>query len=1034
MKKKVVLFLCTFFMLQCLFNYALAQGLQVSGRVTATATGEPLAGATISVKGSTLATTTNDEGNYTITVPRAGTVLEVSYQGMATREYTVNESGTINFQLEQGANSVLNEVVVIGYGTQSRRTVTTAISSVKSKDLENMPIFRVEQALQGRVSGLTITSTSGQPGAGSTVRVRGTTTIGNSDPLYIVDGVQVGGGIDYLNQADIESIEVLKDAASAAIYGARAANGVILVTTKKGKRGQLAVNYNGFLGTQAPWRKLELLNAQEYATLLNEAYVAAGQNIRFPNPASLGKGTDWQGAVFNDNAPIQNHEFNISGGSERSTYYASFGLLDQEGIVASSNSQYNRFTVRFNSSHKITNAITFGNNIGYTRTKSVGVSTNEEWGSPLNRAINLDPITPLIVTDPAMLNSSPYNNPLVVRDENGNPYGISSLVTSEILNPLAALKIAQGNGWSDKIVGNVYAEVEPIRGLKLRSSIGADLAFWGDEGFQPLYYLNATNQNTVLNGYTRNSNRGLFWLWENTASYNRAIGSHDFTVLAGTSAQKNNGESQGGTKRGIPVDHIDDASLAFSVPQTNQFFWGGEYQETLASLFGRLNYSYDDKYLFSGVIRRDGSSRFGSNNKYGVFPSVSLGWVVSRENFWPTSDAVSFFKLRGSYGVNGNNRIGDFLYLSTVGLGRNYTMGLDGSLITGASPNAISNPDLKWEETAQANIGFDATLFRNFSLTFDVYNKKTTGMLLGISVPGYVGNGGPIGNVADMENRGVEIELGYNKAIGDVNFNIRGNASYLENEVTFLGADKLFLNGQTFGPQGVEMTRTQVGHAIGSFYGFKTAGLFQNQQQVSSYVNKDGVLLQPNAAPGDIRFVDFNGDGQINNDDRTIIGDPTPDWTFGFTASANYKGFDIVLFGQGVSGNQVFQAIRRFDLPTSNWTKEALGRWTGEGTSNDFPRMVLNDPNQNYSRSSDFYLEDASYFRIKTLQIGYALPTNVISKIGLNRLRVYLTGNNLLTFTKYSGFDPEIGGGSYGVDRGIYPQARALMVGLNVGF
>ena len=591
MKKKVVLFLCTFFMLQCMFNYALAQGLQVSGRVTSTATGEPLAGATISVKGSTLATTTNEEGNYTITVPRAGSVLEVSYQGMATREYTVNESGNINFQLEQGAGSVLNEVVVIGYGTQSRRTVTTAISSVKSKDLENMPIFRVEQALQGRVSGLTITSTSGQPGAGSTVRVRGTTTIGNSDPLYIVDGVQVGGGIDYLNQADIESIEVLKDAASAAIYGARAANGVILVTTKKGKRGQLAVNYNGFLGTQAPWRKLELLNAQEYATLLNEAYVAAGQNIRFPNPAALGKGTDWQAAVFNDNAPIQNHEFNISGGSERSTYYASFGLLDQEGIVASSNSQYNRFTVRFNSSHKITNAITFGNNIGYTRTKSVGVSTNEEWGSPLNRAINLDPITPLIVTDPAMLNSSPYNNPLVVRDENGNPYGISSIVTSEILNPLAALKIAQGNGWSDKIVGNVYAEVEPLRGLKLRSSIGADLAFWGDEGFQPLYYLNATNQNTALNGYTRNSNRGLFWLWENTASYNRAFGNHDFTVLAGTSAQKNNGESQGGTKRGIPVDHIDDASLAFSVPQTNQFFWGGEYQETLASLFGRLNYS-----------------------------------------------------------------------------------------------------------------------------------------------------------------------------------------------------------------------------------------------------------------------------------------------------------------------------------------------------------------------------------------------------------------------------------------------------------
>lgn len=1034
MKKKVVLFLGTFFMLLCLVNPAWAQGLQVSGRVTSQASGEPLAGATISIKGTNNATTANENGNYSITVPQSGTVLVISYQGMATREFTVNEGGTVNFQLEAGATSVLNEVVVVGYGTQRRAAVTTAISSVKSKELENMPVFRVEQALQGRVSGLTITATSGQPGAASTVRVRGTTTIGNSDPLYIVDGVQVGGGIDYLNQADIESIEVLKDAASAAIYGARAANGVILVTTKKGKRGEMQVNYNGFLGAQKPWRKLNLLDAQQYATLLNEAYAASGREIRFPDPSSLGKGTDWQAAVFNDKAPIQNHELNLSGGSERSTYFASFGLLDQEGIVASSNSQYNRFTVRFNSTHKITNAISFGNNIGYTRTKSIGVSTNEEWGSPLNRAINLDPITPLIVTDPALLNSSPYNNPLVVRDPNGNPYGISSIVTSEILNPLAALQVAQGNGWSDKIVGNVYAEVEPIKGLKLRSSIGADLAFWGDEGFQPLYYLNATNQNISLNGYTRNSNRGLFWLWENTASYSHSFGNHELTALVGTSAQKNNGESQGGTKRGIPVDNLKEASLAFSVPQTNQYFWGGEYQETLASLFGRLNYSYDDKYLFSGVIRRDGSSRFGSNNKYGVFPSVSLGWVASREDFWPSNDVVSFFKVRGSYGVNGNNRIGDFLYLSTVGLGRNYTMGVDGTLITGASPNAISNPDLKWEETAQANIGFDATLFRNFTFTFDIYNKKTTGMLLGISVPGYVGNGGPIGNVADMENRGVEMELGYNNSIGDVNFSIRGNASYLQNEVTFLGADKQFLNGQTFGPQGVQITRTQVGHAIGSFYGFKTAGLFQNTEQVSSYVNKEGQLLQPNAAPGDLRFVDFNDDGKIDNDDRTIIGDPTPDWTFGFTASANYKGFDVVLFGQGVSGNQVFQAIRRFDLPTSNWTKAALGRWTGEGTSNDFPRMVLNDPNQNYSRSSDFYLEDASYFRIKTLQIGYSLPSSLVGRVGLNKLRVYLTGNNLLTFTKYSGFDPEIGGGSYGVDRGIYPQARALMVGLNVGF
>jgi TonB-linked SusC/RagA family outer membrane protein len=524
----------------------------------------------------------------------------------------------------------------------------------------------------------------------------------------------------------------------------------------------------------------------------------------------------------------------------------------------------------------------------------------------------------------------------------------------------------------------------------------------------------------------------MFWLWENTASYNRNIGKHDFAVVVGTSAQRNYGEQQGGTKRGIPADKLKDASLSFPVPQTNQFFWGSEYQETLASLFGRLNYNYDGKYLLTGVVRRDGSSRFGSNNKYGMFPSLSLGWVASRENFWSTNNPITFLKIRGSYGVNGNNQIGDFLYLSTVGGGRNYTMG--GTLVNGVSPNAISNPDLKWEETSQANIGFDAVILKNINLTVDLYNKKTTGMLLGISVPGYVGNNGPTGNIADMENRGVEVELGYNNKIGKLNYNIKGNVTYLENEVTYLGADKKFLNGQTFGPQGVQVTRTQVGYPIGSFYGFKTNGLFQNNAELNAYVNKEGTLLQPNARPGDIRFVDINGDGQINNDDRTIIGNPTPDYTFGFTAAFSYSQFDMVVFGQGVAGNQVFQAIRRFDLPTSNWTTEAISRWTGEGTSTYFPRLVLNDPNQNFSRSSEFYLQDGSYFRFKTVQLGYTNPNHLTQKKGLNNVRIYVTGNNLLTFTNYNGFDPEIGGGSYGVDRGIYPQARAYLFGLNLGF
>ncbi|MFN4316355.1 MAG: SusC/RagA family TonB-linked outer membrane protein [Chitinophagaceae bacterium] len=994
--------------------------------------GEPLQGVNVVEMGTTNGTTTNAEGSFVLSVASGSAKLSISYIGYLTQEVEVADRSVLNIQL-LAENKNMEEVIVVGYGTQKKRNVTGAISSVKATDLENMPVFRVEQSMQGRVSGLTITSASGQPGEGSTVRVRGTTTIGNSDPLYVVDGVPVNGGIDYLNQADIASIDVLKDAASAAIYGTQGANGVILITTKKGRAGAVKVNYNGFVGTQAPWRKLDLLNATEYATLMNEAYMAAGQPIRFADPSSYGKGTDWQAAVFNNNALIQNHEISLSGGSEKSTYFGSFGYLNQDGIVATSNSNYKRFTARFNSTHKIGRIASFGTNIGYTRTKSQGVGTNGEWGTPLNRAINLDPLTPVVVTDPNVANQAPYtNSPYVVRDANGNPYGISTIVTSEILNPIAALKVGQGNGWSDKLVANGFLEIEPIAGLKFRSNIGTDLAFWGDESFQPLYYLNSINQNVDLNGYTRNSNRGMYWIFENLLTYTRQFGDHNVSLMGGTSAQKNYGEQQGGTKRGIPVDNLKDASLSFSVPQDNQFFWGSEYQNALSSIFGRLTYDFDGKYLLNATVRRDGSSRFGSNNKYGVFPSVSAGWVISRENFFPVTDKVSFLKLRGSYGVNGNDRIGDFRFVSTVGGGRNYT--INGQLITGFSPNAIANPDLKWESTSQLNFGLDAIVFKRLNVTLDWYSKKTYDMLLGIDVPGYVGNNGPIGNIADMENRGIELELGYNGRVGELTYSVSANVSHLRNRVTYLGDDKEFLGGQTFGPQGVEITRTMIGYPIGSFFGFKTDGLFQNWGEVNNYKNHNGDMLQPNAAPGDIRYVDINDDGVINNDDRGIIGDPTPDWSFGFTVGAAWKGFDMTLFGQGVAGNDVFQAIRRFDLPTANYTKEALGRWTGQGSSNYFPRVVLNDPNQNFSRSSDFFLKPGDYFRIKTLQIGYTFSNKALEKAGISKLRLYVMSNNLATFTRYSGFDPEIGGGSYGVDRGIYPQARSFMVGVNLGF
>jgi TonB-linked SusC/RagA family outer membrane protein len=1013
-------------------SFSLRAQIKVTGTITEANTNEPLFGATVLEKSTSNGTVADFDGKFELEVSSKDAVLVFSYTGFSSQEVTVGNQSIITMVMESDIAD-LDEIVVVGYGTQKKSVVTGAITKVKAEDLEDMPVTRLEDALKGRTSGVRVVSNSGQPGEGSTVRIRGTSSINNSEPLYVIDGVPVGGGIDFLNQGDIESIEVLKDAASASIYGARSAGGVIIVTTKKGKKDKLEVNYNSYYGTQAPWKKLSLLNATEYATLMNESSVAAGGNILFDNPSELGEGTDWQSHVFNDNAKIQNHEVSISAGGEKSQYYTSFGYFEQEGIVSEAQSKYKRFTARFNSTHKINDHITFGNTMAYSRIKSSGVSTNSEYGSPLSRAINIDPITPLLETDPDVLGNDVFSNFAVVSNEDGVPYGISNYVTSEVLNPVAALSIQQGFGWSDKIVGNVYTEIKIIDGLKFRSSIGTDLAFWGGEGFTPVHYLNATNR-ADLTSYSRDNNRGLKWIWENTISYAKTIGDHDFGVVLGTVAEKNAGQGNGGSIRDIPVDNIDDASFGYSTPAETQTYWGYEYLGTLASYLGRVNYNYKLKYLLSATMRVDGSSKFGSNYKWGYFPSVSVGWVLTEEGFLTNNSSINFLKIRGSWGVNGNDQIGDFRYASTVGGGRNYTFGLNEVLTNGVSPNAIANPDLRWEETTQSNIGFDAKIFKKVSVTFDIFEKKTTDMLLGIAVPGYVGNGGPIGNIATMSNKGVELELGYGNNFGSVGFDISGNISYIKNEVTDLGADKEFLPGQTFSPQGLEITRTAVGLPVGFIYGYTTDGIFQNQSEVDAYTNADGGLVQPDAQPGDFKFVDLNDNGEIDPEDRGMIGDPTPNWTYGINTSVEWKGFELVVFGQGVAGNEVFKATRRFDLQMANMTADALDRWTGEGTTNTYPRLVMNDPNKNFSRSSDFYVEDGSFFRLKTVQLGYSIPRQVIEKIGFQKIRVYVSGNNVLTFTKYSGFDPEIGGGSYGVDRGLYPQARFYLVGINATF
>ena len=1000
----------------------------------------PLPGVSVVIKGTTAGTITDFDGNYNLNTELSdSTVLVFSYVGFKTQEILVDGQSVINVLMEED-KSMLDEVVVIGYGTQKKSVVTGAISGVKQTELEDLPITRVEQTLQGRVSGVTIAATSGQPGSNSTVRVRGITTLGFNEPLWVVDGVVVdSGGIGFLNQSDIESVEVLKDAASQAIYGARAAAGVILITTKKGKSGKLSVNINSYTGVSSASRQLDLLNAREYATLLNEKYVNGGGTIQITDPASLGEGTDWQSVIFNNSAMRSQHELSLSGGNDVSKFYASFGYNKQDGIVMSDISNYIRKNIRLNSTHDISDKIRFGQTLGYSNEKNVGIgNTNSEFGGPLSSAINLDPTTPIVETDPILAGQAPYTNEGIWRDNNGNPYGISNFVAQEMSNPLAYQKTRLGNyGWSDNFVGNTYVEYEPIEGLQLRSTVGVKLAYWGYRSFTPVSYLNAA---TIVNknNISRGTNQGFGWNLENTISYSKRIRDHNFSVLLGQGVYADNitfGESV--TYYDIPVDNYSDASFNFSVPQEqiNAYSYEG-VEHRVTSLFSRLTYDFDEKYLLTAIFRRDGSSRFGSNNKFGFFPSFSAGWVPSREEFWNDNDIVNQLKIRGGFGVTGNDNIGDFQYLSTISGGRNYTIGNPGSIVIGNSPNAPSNPDLKWEETSQLNIGFDTRLFNDISLSFDWYKKTTTGILQNIAIPGYIGAiGDPVGNVADMDNSGYDIELGYNKSFGEFDLSFNGNVSYVENEVTHLGNGVDFLSGgASIQSTNFPITRTQVGQPVNSFYGFKTNGIFQNQAEIDSYVNSSGVVIQPDAQPGDFKWVDLDDDGDIDSDDRGFLGSSLPKFTFGFSLNLDYKNFDFFMFCQGASGNKIFQGLRRLDIVNANYQTAALGRWVGEGSSNTHPRLTTNDTNNNFSNPSDFYLEDGDYLRLKTIQIGYSLPDSILDKLGIDKLRIYYTAENLLTFTKYSGYDPEIGGGIFGIDRGYYPQAVTNQLGINLQF
>ena len=1054
---------------------------QVKGTVV-DGSGYPVIGAAVIVEGTSIGTTVDMDGAFAFNqaVP-SDAILVVSSIGYKTARVPVG-GGNLNIVLEEDTE-MIEETVVIGYGVQKKSVVTAAISSITSDDLKSQSNTRVDNLLQGMTSGVTVTTSSGAPDAGSQVRIRGVGTIHNSDPLYIVDGMPVGG-IDYLNPADIERIEVLKDAASGAVYGARAANGVILVTTRQGKAGKTSVTYDFSYGWQNPWRKPQVLDATEYAIMMNEGAVNAGDAPRYADPYAFGKGTDWVEAIFNDNAPVMKHDININGGNDRVQYSTSAGFLSREGTIGGNygRSNYDRFTLRqalnatlFDNSddRNWLNKATIQTSASYAHINSTGISNNSEFGSPLGSALGMSPIEPIFADEATVEGYKTQfaeGFPYLIRNSEGLYYTVvDGTIYNEQNNPLAMLEQPGTKYFTDKFVANGNIELQIWDGLKFRTQVGIDMAYWGNHGYSAPYFLSSKNYSydkiTETTTYDKDGNptvvsktdygssasqevnRSLSWQVENILSYDKTFGENSISVILGQSALSQSGMNVGASADG--VKYLYDEYM-ISVNNTygkredgHRNGWGSwnSIPYRLASYFGRVSYNYGERYMAEVTVRRDASSRFGDNNKWGTFPSASIGWNIKNESFLKDVSWLSGLKLRASWGINGNDNIGNFTYAVYMNSGNNYVFGSGANgtetITLGSKPSGLANPDVKWEQTAQTDIGVDAAFFGN-RLTFvaDWYRKKTTGMLLSLPVPGYTGESSPTGNLGDMVNSGVELDLGYRNTHGDFSWHVSANSTYNKNVLTYLGDESSYLTVSTH--KLGTLSQGKVGLPFPYYYGYKTDGIFQTPEEVAAYVNEKGELIQPLATPGDIRFVDLNGDGVIGDDDRTMIGKGMPDWTFGLNLGFEWKGLDFNMLLQGQAGAQAFNVTRRTDLYYINLPKTILQRWTGAGTSDKYPKFEFSSANENY-RVSDLWVEDASFLRARNVQIGYTLPQNLTKKVFVQRFRIYAQAENLFTLTKYTGCDPEVsGGGSYGteagIDRGVYPQNRTFTVGVNLTF
>ena len=976
----------------CMF----AQQITVQG-VVKDQTGETVIGASVMEKGTTNGTITGIDGDFSLNMSPNGTLV-VSFVGYKTQEVQVKGQKQLQVVLSEDAE-MLDEVVVIGYGTMKKSDLTGAVSSIGNKDIKDSPVSNLGQAIQGKISGVQIVD-AGKPGDNVSIKIRGLGSINNCDPLVVIDGVPTDLGLSSLNMADVERLDVLKDASATAIYGSRGANGVVMITTQRGTegKGKLAVsaNYSFQNATNVP----SLLNAAQYAELSNDMMVNSGRNPNpeWANPSELGAGTDWMDELLRTGV-MQNYTVSYSGGNEKSHYYVSGGFLDQSGIVKSVN--YRRFTFQSNSDAQVLKWLKFSNNITFS------ADTKKSGSYNIGDALKALPIYPVKNEDGS------WSGP----DGNSEWYGSTR-------NPIGPTELNKSQTDGYNFLANLTAELTFTKWLKFKSTFGYDAKFWFIDNFTPKYNWKPTP--TEETSRYKSDNKSFTYLWDNYFLFDHTFAEkHRVGLMAGMSAQWNTNDYLNAQKNVFMFDNVhemDNGEEMYAIG-------GNETEWALLSYMARVNYSYEDRYLLTATIRRDGSSRFGKKHRWGTFPSVSVAWRASQEKWFPKNDYINDLKVRAGYGVTGSQAsVGNYSYLASYNTSV-YPFGISSGNQTALVSSTLANPYIHWEEVAQTNIGFDASLFNSrVMFSFDAYLKETRDMLVKASIPitsGFEDTTTTYTNAGKVRNQGIEMSLHTINLTGELGWETNLTATYNKNKIKDLNSDVPYYINQINNSYVTMLTKD---YPINVFYGYVTDGIFQNQSEVNTHA------VQPGAEPGDIRFRDLNNDGVINDSDRTVIGNPNPSWLFSMNNSLSYKGFELSVFLQGIAGNKIYNAnnIDNTGMAAAyNQTTDVLKRWQGEGTSNSMPRAVFGDPNQN-TRVSDRFVENGSYLRLKNITLSYTFPKQWLQKAQIENARLSLSCENVATITGYSGFDPEVG--INGIDQNRYPISRTFSLGLNFNF